>query len=72
MYGLDAAAAAAFLGLLWPRLNAPAADRGRRRRRLRRRRAHPVAAAGLPVLAAALVAVVVGLTNWLARKEDQQ
>lgn len=63
-YGLDAAAAAAFLGLLWPRL----------------KRLQPVVVAvgaavvaavltpwlppGVPVLMAALVAVVVGLTNW--------
>jgi predicted branched-subunit amino acid permease len=69
MYGLDAAAAAAFLGLLWPRL----------------RSRQPVAVAagaavvaavlipwlppGLPVLAAALVAVVVGLTNWLGARQ---
>jgi predicted branched-subunit amino acid permease len=67
-YGLDAAAAAAFLGLLWPRL----------------RQLQPVVVAiaaavvaavltpalspGLPVLAAALVAVIVGLTNWFAPK----
>jgi predicted branched-subunit amino acid permease len=65
-YGLDAAAAAAFLGLLWPRL--------------RRRQAAAVAALaavlaalltpalppGLPVLATVLVAVGVGLTNALA------
>lgn len=67
-YGLDAAAAAAFLGLLWPRL----------------RQRQPVAVAigaavlaavllpfvpaGIPVLAAALVAVVVGLTNWWGPK----
>jgi predicted branched-subunit amino acid permease len=70
MYGLDAAAAAAFLGLLWPRL----------------RSLQPIAVAigaavvaavlipwlppGLPVLAAALVAVVVGITNWLGTKPD--
>jgi predicted branched-subunit amino acid permease len=70
MYGLDAAAAAAFLGLLWPRL----------------RTLQPVAVAvgaaviaavlipwlppGLPVLAAAVVAIVVGVTDWLgARKQ---
>lgn len=63
-YGLDAAAAAAFLGLLWPRL----------------RQLQPVVVAvaaaavaavltpwlppGLPVLAAALVAVVVGVGDW--------
>jgi predicted branched-subunit amino acid permease len=67
-YGLDAAAAAAFLGLLWPRL----------------RQLQPVVVAigaavvaavlipfvpaGIPVLAAAVVAVVVGLTNWLGAK----
>jgi predicted branched-subunit amino acid permease len=64
-YGLDAAAAAAFLGLLWPRLKS----------------LQPIAVAvgaavvavlltpalppGIPVLAAAVVAVVVGVTNWL-------
>jgi predicted branched-subunit amino acid permease len=67
-YGLDAAAAAAFLGLLWPRL----------------RQLQPIVVAigaavvaaaltpwlapGLPVLAAALVAVIVGLTNWLGKR----
>ncbi|MGN6501688.1 MAG: AzlC family ABC transporter permease [Pseudolysinimonas sp.] len=68
MYGLDAAAAAAFLGLLWPRLRA------------RQPVAVAVAAAvvaavlipwlppGLPVLAAALVAIVIGVTNWLGAK----
>lgn len=68
MYGLDAAAAAAFLGLLWPRLTA------------RQPVAVAVAAAavaavlvpwlppGLPVLAAAAVAVVVGITNVLGRR----
>lgn len=66
-YGLDAAAAAAFLGLLWPRL----------------REAQPIAVAvgaavvataftplvppGVPVLAAALVAVLVGAANVFAR-----
>ena len=68
-YGLDAAAAAAFLALLWPRL----------------RRLQPIAVGiaaavvatvltpvlmpGLPVLLAALVAVVVGFANWLGRDE---
>jgi predicted branched-subunit amino acid permease len=70
MYGLDAAAAAAFLGLLWPRLRA------------RQPIAVAVGAAavaavlipwlppGLPVLAAALVAIIVGVTNWLAAPSD--
>lgn len=68
-WGLDAAAAAAFLGLLWPRLRA----------------LQPVVVAvvaavvatvltpwlppGLPVLAAGLVALVVGATNWLGRRD---
>lgn len=68
MFGLDAAAAAAFLGLVWPRLTA------------RQPVAVAVAAAvvaaslvpwlppGLPVLAAAAVAIVVGLTNVLGRR----
>lgn len=69
-YGLDAAAAAAFLGLLWPRL----------------KQLQPVVVAigaavvaavltpalppGIPVLAAAVVAVIVGLTNWLGTRES--
>lgn len=71
MYGLDAAAAAAFLGLLWPRLTSlqPIAVAA----------AAAVVAAllipwlppGVPVLAAAVVAIVVGIFNWFApRKED--
>ncbi len=68
-YGLDAAAAAAFLGLVWPRL----------------RQLQPVVVAiaaavvaavltpwlppGIPVLAAAVIAIVVGITNWLGRKD---
>ncbi len=68
MYGLDAAAAAAFLGLLWPRLTSK----------------QPVAVAvaavvvaavlvpwlppGLPVPVAAVVAIVVGVTNVLGRR----
>lgn len=68
-YGLDAAAAAAFLALLWPRL----------------RRVQPIAVGlaaatvatlltpvlmpGLPVLVAAVVAIVVGWSNWLGSPE---
>jgi predicted branched-subunit amino acid permease len=67
-YGLDAAAAAAFLGLLWPRLRA------------RQPVAVAIAAAvvaallvptlppGIPVLAAAAVAIVVGITDVLGAK----
>jgi predicted branched-subunit amino acid permease len=66
-YGLDAAAAAAFLGLLWPRLRelqpivvAVAAA-------IVATVLTPWLPAGLPVIAAALVAVIVGLTNWWGR-----
>ncbi|MFM6939757.1 MAG: AzlC family ABC transporter permease [Rhodoluna sp.] len=69
-WGLDAAAAAAFLGLLWPRL--------------RERQALAVAAlafliavittpslpAGLPVIIAGVVAVVVGWFNFFAPKAE--
>ena len=67
-YGLDAAVGAAFLGLLWPRLRqlqpvvvaigaaAVAAA------------LLPFVPAGIPVLAAAVVAVVVGLTNWWGKR----
>ncbi|MET0780891.1 MAG: AzlC family ABC transporter permease [Microbacterium sp.] len=68
-YGLDAAAAAAFLALLWPRL------------RHRQPIAVGIAAAvvatiltpalmpGIPVLVAAVVAIVVGWFNWLGVSE---
>jgi predicted branched-subunit amino acid permease len=68
-YGLDAAAAAAFLGLLWPRL----------------RELQPIVVAvgaavvaavltpslppGVPILLAAVVAVVVGAFNWFGKRE---
>jgi len=70
-FGLDAAAAAAFLGLLWPRLT----------------QLQPVVVAigaavvaavltpwlppGVPVLAAALVAVVVGVANWFGPRRAE-
>ncbi|BDI23020.1 AzlC family ABC transporter permease [Herbiconiux sp. L3-i23] len=71
-WGLDAAAGAAFLGLLWPRL----------------KRLQPVVVAigaavvatvltpwlppGLPVLVAAVTAIVVGLTNWFGRRSTSE
>lgn len=69
-YGLDAAAAAAFLGLVWPRL----------------KQLQPIAVAvaaaviavvvtpwvppGIPIIAAAVVAIVVGVTDWLGRERE--
>ena len=70
-FGLDAAAAAAFLGLLWPRLTqlqpvvvaiAAAAVAAA---------LIPVLPPGIPVLLAALVAVVVGVANWFAPKQAE-
>ncbi|WP_231917604.1 AzlC family ABC transporter permease [Microbacterium pygmaeum] len=69
-YGLDAAAAAAFLALLWPRL------KGRQPIAVGIAAAvvatvlTPVIVPGIPVLIAALVAVVVGWYNWLGRPTD--
>ncbi len=63
-YGLDAAAAAAFLGLLWPRLKQLQPVVVAVGAAVVAAVLIPVVPAGIPVLAAALVAVVVGLTNW--------
>ncbi|MGV9193406.1 AzlC family ABC transporter permease [Microbacterium sp. MC2] len=68
-YGLDAAAAAAFLALLWPRL--------RRRQAIAVGIAAAVVATvltpslmpGIPVLLAAVVAIAVGWTNWLGDRD---
>jgi predicted branched-subunit amino acid permease len=69
-YGLDAAAAAAFVGLLWPRL------------KTRQTQAVAVAAGfvatlltpflmpGLPVLAAAAVAILIGVLDLFGRRTD--
>ena len=59
-YGLDAAAAAAFLGLLWPRLASRLARLTAAAALLVALALTPLVPAGLPVLAAAAVAVVVG------------
>ena len=63
-WGLDAAAAAAFLGLVWPRLREGSARAVAAGAVVVATALTPVAPAGLPVLAAAAVAVVVG---WRAR-----
>ena len=67
-YGLDAAAAAAFLGLLWPRLTARQPIIVAIAAGVVATALIPVLPPGLPVLAAALVAVVVGVTNLFARR----
>lgn len=62
-YGLDAAAAAAFLGLLWPRLREVQPVAVAVGAAVVATALVPVLPAGLPVLVAALVAVGVGLLD---------
>jgi predicted branched-subunit amino acid permease len=69
-YGLDAAAAAAFLGLLWPRLKQLQPVVVAIAAAVVAAVLTPVLPPGIPVLAAALVAVVVGLTNWFGPKSE--
>lgn len=71
-FGLDAAAAAAFLGLLWPRLRelqpiAVAVAAGVIAVVL-----SPMLPAGLPILIAALAAVVIGGINLFATKSGDE
>ena len=65
-YGLDAAAAAAFLALLWPRLRTGDARAVGVAAALVALLLAPHSPAGVPVLVAAVTAVVVGL--WPARR----
>lgn len=67
-YGLDAAAAAAFLGLLWPRLTARQPVVVAIAAGVIATALIPVLPPGVPVLAAALVAVVVGVTDLFGRR----
>ena len=63
-YGLDAAAAAAFLGLLWPRLKQLQTVAVAAAAAVLAVALTPVLIPGLPVLAAGSVAVIVGAFNW--------
>ncbi|GAA2970043.1 putative branched-subunit amino acid permease [Microbacterium terrae] len=65
-YGLDAAAAAAFLALLWPRLRARQPIVVGVAAAVVATMLTPVLMPGLPVIIAALVAVVVGWANWFS------
>ncbi|HEY0119784.1 MAG TPA: AzlC family ABC transporter permease [Cellulomonas sp.] len=65
-YGLDAAAAAAFLGLVWPRLSGPRAGTARAvagAAALVALGTTPLLPAGVPVLLAAVVALLVGVVT---------
>jgi predicted branched-subunit amino acid permease len=64
-YGLDAAAAAAFLALLWPRLKRRQAIAVGVAAAVVATVVTPVLMPGLPVLIAAVVAILVGWFNWL-------
>lgn len=64
-YGLDAAAAAAFLALLWPRLRHRQPIAVGIAAAVVATMLTPVLMPGIPVLIAAVVAVVVGWFNWL-------
>ena len=66
-WGLDAAAAAAFLALLWPRLKERQAIAVGIAAAVVAASLTPVLMPGLPVLVAAVVAIVVGWFNWLGR-----
>ncbi len=63
-WGLDAAAAAAFLALLWPRLKQRQAIVVGVAAAVVAASLTPVLMPGMPVLVAALVAVLVGWFNW--------
>jgi len=71
-YGLDAAAAAAFLALLWPRLRSRQAIAVGVGAGAVAILLTPAAMPGIPVLIAAAVAVLVGWTNWLGRTTGER
>ena len=71
-WGLDAAAAAAFLGLLWPRLKERQAVAVAAAALIIATAATPFLSAGVPVLLAGVAAVTVGAFNWFANKSDQE
>lgn len=71
-WGLDAAAAAAFLGLLWPRLVERQALAVGAAALVIATATTPVLSAGVPVLLAGVAAVVVGIFNWLAPKVGER
>lgn len=68
-YGLDAAAAAAFLGLIWPRLKGLQPIAVAAAAAIVATLLVPVLPAGLNVLIAASVAVIVGVFNLFGRKK---
>lgn len=70
-YGLDAAAAAAFLALLWPRLTRLQPIAVAVGAAVVAACLTPVLAPGLPVIIAAVVALLVGTFNWFSRAGEK-
>jgi predicted branched-subunit amino acid permease len=70
-WGLDAAAAAAFLGLIWPRLRERQALAVAALALVVATLTTPSLSAGVPVLLAGLVAVLVGAFNWFTKRDPQ-
>lgn len=70
-WGLDAAAAAAFLALLWPRLKQRQAIAVGVAAAVVAGSLTPFLMPGLPVLVAAVVAIIVGWFNWFSREDDR-
>lgn len=71
-WGLDAAAAAAFLGLLWPRLVERQALAVGAAALLIATITTPFLSAGVPVLLAGASAIIVGMFNWFAPKNGER
>ncbi len=69
-WGLDAAAAAAFIGLLWPRLRQLQTVAVASAAAVIAVVLTPVLIPGLPVLVAGIVAVLVGTFNWFANSDS--
>jgi predicted branched-subunit amino acid permease len=69
-WGLDAAAAAAFVGLLWPRLKARQAIATAAASAALAAALLPVLPSGMPVIVAAVVGIVVGVTNVLGPRHE--
>ncbi|MFM5967776.1 MAG: AzlC family ABC transporter permease [Micrococcales bacterium] len=70
-WGLDAAAAAAFVGLIWPRLKERQSLFVAIAALLVATAVSPFVPAGIPVLIAGTVALLVGFTNWFGTSKDE-
>lgn len=69
-FGLDAAASAAFLALLWPRLRERQAAAVAALSLIIAVSVSPFLPAGMPILVAGLVAVIIGLGNWFSSRGE--